>query len=78
MGKDKKAKKRVVKKVEISAEKKAELKGKLHALKTERDAAIGEHDKKKISAARKKMKKIKLTLKRVTVPKAEPKAEAAS
>ena len=78
MGKDKKAKKSAVKKVEIPAEKKAEMKKSLRAFKAERDAAVTEHDKKKIKAARTKMKKINLKLKRVTTPPPAPKAEAAS
>ena len=75
MAKEKKAKKPVVKTVIVSAEEKAAMKAKLKGLKADRDTAVAEHDKKKIKAARTKMKSVKLKLKRTGVPPAPPKEE---
>ena len=81
MAKEKKPNTQKPKTVELSAEQKKEMKSKLKAFKSERDSAVGEHYKKKIKAARKKMKSLNLKLKRVKVKaepaKEQPKEEAA-
>ncbi len=73
MAKEKKAKAPRVKTIIVTPEEKAAMKTKLKETKKERDAAISEHDKKKIKQARGKMKALKLKLKRTGVPPAPPK-----
>jgi hypothetical protein len=73
MAKEKKAKAPKVKTIIVTPEEKAALKKSLKELKAERDAAISEHDKKKIKQARTKLKGVKLKLKRTGVPPAPPK-----
>jgi hypothetical protein len=77
MAKEKKAAKAAPKKIATTAEEKKAQKAKMKTLKAERDAAISEKDKKKIKAARYKIKKINLNLKRMKViaPEAPAKEE---
>ena len=79
MAKEKKAKPKAVKTIEMSAEDKKALKAKMKAAKTDRDTAIAAKDKKKVKAARKTAKKINLKLKRTKVlaaPEAPKEAKA--
>ena len=73
MAKEKKAKAPRVKTIIATPEEKAALKKSLKEMKKERDAAVSEHDKKKIKQARAKLKAMKLKLKRTGVPPAPPK-----